>query len=129
LVDQRSRVSQNLPCPQVRSTISDFAVFLTIMIMVLVDYLVGVPSPKLNVPDRFEVDPSSARFVSLSSREAVGSVREGVRGHRGRVRWAMFSAPFLLLLQNVKPTTAALNDRSFPEHVVRHGKLARGQEV
>lgn len=40
---------------QVRSTISDFAVFLTIMIMVLVDYLMGIPSPKLNVPDRFEV--------------------------------------------------------------------------
>ncbi|XP_065814033.1 LOW QUALITY PROTEIN: sodium bicarbonate cotransporter 3 [Labrus bergylta] len=39
---------------KLRSTISDFAVFLTIMIMVLVDYLVGVPSPKLNVPDRFE---------------------------------------------------------------------------
>ncbi|XP_029361190.1 sodium bicarbonate cotransporter 3 isoform X2 [Echeneis naucrates] len=39
---------------KVRATISDFAVFLTIMIMVLVDYLVGVPSPKLNVPDRFE---------------------------------------------------------------------------
>ncbi|CAJ1061328.1 sodium bicarbonate cotransporter 3-like isoform X2 [Xyrichtys novacula] len=39
---------------KVRSTISDFAVFLTIMIMVLVDYLVGVPSPKLRVPDRFE---------------------------------------------------------------------------
>ncbi|XP_035529099.1 sodium bicarbonate cotransporter 3-like [Morone saxatilis] len=39
---------------KVRSTISDFAIFLTIMIMVLVDYLVGVPSPKLNVPDRFE---------------------------------------------------------------------------
>lgn len=40
---------------QVRSTISDFAVFITIMIMVLVDYLMGIPSPKLNVPDRFEV--------------------------------------------------------------------------
>ncbi|KAK3558667.1 hypothetical protein QTP86_023219, partial [Hemibagrus guttatus] len=39
---------------KVRSTISDFAVFLTIMVMVLVDYLVGIPSPKLNVPDRFE---------------------------------------------------------------------------
>uniref|UniRef100_A0A672L9G1 Solute carrier family 4 member 7 n=1 Tax=Sinocyclocheilus grahami TaxID=75366 RepID=A0A672L9G1_SINGR len=33
---------------KVRSSISDFAVFLTIMIMVLVDYLVGVPSPKLH---------------------------------------------------------------------------------
>ncbi|XP_008329758.1 sodium bicarbonate cotransporter 3-like isoform X5 [Cynoglossus semilaevis] len=39
---------------KVRSTISDFAVFITIMTMVLVDYLMGVPSPKLNVPDRFE---------------------------------------------------------------------------
>nr|QOU09177.1 csolute carrier family 4 member 7B [Lateolabrax maculatus] len=39
---------------KVRSTISDFAVFLTIMIMVVVDYLMGIPSPKLNVPDRFE---------------------------------------------------------------------------
>nr|XP_054596773.1 sodium bicarbonate cotransporter 3 isoform X4 [Nothobranchius furzeri] len=39
---------------KVRSAISDFAVFLTIMIMVLLDYLVGVPSPKLSVPDRFE---------------------------------------------------------------------------
>ncbi|KAI1885599.1 hypothetical protein AGOR_G00205480 [Albula goreensis] len=39
---------------KVRSTISDFAVFLTILVMVLIDYLVGIPSPKLNVPDRFE---------------------------------------------------------------------------
>ncbi|XP_063055663.1 sodium bicarbonate cotransporter 3 isoform X5 [Engraulis encrasicolus] len=39
---------------KVRSTISDFAVFLTIMILVLVDYLLGIPSPKLNVPDTFE---------------------------------------------------------------------------
>ncbi|XP_035235722.1 sodium bicarbonate cotransporter 3 isoform X3 [Anguilla anguilla] len=39
---------------KVRSCISDFAVFLTILVMVLVDYLVGIPSPKLHVPDRFE---------------------------------------------------------------------------
>ncbi|XP_031441506.1 sodium bicarbonate cotransporter 3-like isoform X2 [Clupea harengus] len=39
---------------KVRSTISDFAVFITIMTMVLVDYLMGIPSPKLSVPDRFE---------------------------------------------------------------------------
>ncbi|XP_064907667.1 sodium bicarbonate cotransporter 3 isoform X1 [Columba livia] len=39
---------------KVRSTISDFAVFLTIVIMVLIDYLVGVPSPKLHVPEKFE---------------------------------------------------------------------------
>ncbi|XP_053323970.1 sodium bicarbonate cotransporter 3 isoform X1 [Spea bombifrons] len=39
---------------KVRSTISDFAVFLTIVIMVVIDYLVGVPSPKLHVPEKFE---------------------------------------------------------------------------
>ncbi|KAM4908274.1 sodium bicarbonate cotransporter 3 isoform 1-T1 [Sylvia borin] len=39
---------------KVRSTISDFAVFLTIVIMVVIDYLVGIPSPKLNVPEKFE---------------------------------------------------------------------------
>ncbi|XP_077382252.1 sodium bicarbonate cotransporter 3-like isoform X1 [Festucalex cinctus] len=39
---------------KVRSTISDFAIFLTIMSMVLMDYLVGIPSPKLSVPDRFQ---------------------------------------------------------------------------
>ncbi|XP_067417987.1 sodium bicarbonate cotransporter 3 isoform X4 [Emydura macquarii macquarii] len=39
---------------KVRSTISDFAVFLTILIMVLIDWLVGVPSPKLHVPEKFE---------------------------------------------------------------------------
>ncbi|XP_061443378.1 sodium bicarbonate cotransporter 3 isoform X9 [Rhineura floridana] len=39
---------------KVRSTVSDFAVFLTIVIMVLIDYLVGVPSPKLHVPKKFE---------------------------------------------------------------------------
>lgn len=44
---------------QVRSTVSDFAVFLTIIIMVLLDYLVGVPTPKLKVPDHFQVKVDS----------------------------------------------------------------------
>ncbi|KAM4736358.1 LOW QUALITY PROTEIN: sodium bicarbonate cotransporter 3-like [Anableps anableps] len=48
---------------KVRSTISDFAVFLTIMIMVLLDYLVGVPSPKLHVPDRFQPTSSSRSWL------------------------------------------------------------------
>ncbi|XP_068092297.1 sodium bicarbonate cotransporter 3 isoform X9 [Hyperolius riggenbachi] len=39
---------------KVRSTISDFAVFLTIVIMVVIDYFVGVDSPKLHVPEKFE---------------------------------------------------------------------------
>ncbi|XP_066841757.1 electroneutral sodium bicarbonate exchanger 1 isoform X4 [Anser cygnoides] len=39
---------------RVRSTISDFAVFLTIVVMVLIDFLIGIPSPKLHVPHMFK---------------------------------------------------------------------------
>ncbi|XP_026116187.1 electroneutral sodium bicarbonate exchanger 1 [Carassius auratus] len=39
---------------RVRSMISDFAVFLTIVFMVLIDYLIGVPSQKLQVPSNFK---------------------------------------------------------------------------
>nr|XP_061789089.1 sodium bicarbonate cotransporter 3-like [Nerophis lumbriciformis] len=50
---------------KVRSTISDFAVFLTILLMVLLDYLVGIASPKLNVPDRFKpTSPNRGWFIS-----------------------------------------------------------------
>ncbi|XP_035886473.1 sodium bicarbonate cotransporter 3 isoform X9 [Phyllostomus discolor] len=50
---------------KVRSTISDFAIFLTIVIMVAIDYLVGVPSPKLHVPEKFEpTDPNRGWIIS-----------------------------------------------------------------
>ncbi|XP_072556886.1 sodium-driven chloride bicarbonate exchanger-like isoform X3 [Paramormyrops kingsleyae] len=39
---------------KVRSIISDFAVFITIATMVLVDYALGVQSPKLQVPNEFK---------------------------------------------------------------------------
>ncbi|CAB1430219.1 unnamed protein product [Pleuronectes platessa] len=39
---------------KVRSMISDFAVFLTIVFMVLLDYFIGIPSQKLNVPSKFQ---------------------------------------------------------------------------
>uniref|UniRef100_A0A8C6IMG2 Anion exchange protein n=1 Tax=Melopsittacus undulatus TaxID=13146 RepID=A0A8C6IMG2_MELUD len=39
---------------RVRSTVSDFAVFLAIFIMVLIDFMVGIPSPKLHVPHVFK---------------------------------------------------------------------------
>ncbi|XP_069634024.1 electroneutral sodium bicarbonate exchanger 1-like [Haliaeetus albicilla] len=39
---------------RVRSTVSDFAVFLTIVIMVLLDFVAGIPSPKLQVPHAFK---------------------------------------------------------------------------
>uniref|UniRef100_A0A3Q1GY49 Anion exchange protein n=1 Tax=Anabas testudineus TaxID=64144 RepID=A0A3Q1GY49_ANATE len=39
---------------KVRSMISDFAVFLTIVVMVLLDSAIGVPSQKLKVPSKFQ---------------------------------------------------------------------------
>ncbi|XP_018102990.2 electroneutral sodium bicarbonate exchanger 1 [Xenopus laevis] len=39
---------------KVRSMVSDFAVFLTILTMVVLDYFIGVPSPKLQVPNEFK---------------------------------------------------------------------------
>ncbi|XP_010372310.2 LOW QUALITY PROTEIN: electroneutral sodium bicarbonate exchanger 1 [Rhinopithecus roxellana] len=39
---------------RVRSMVSDFAVFLTIFTMVIIDFLIGVPSPKLQVPSVFK---------------------------------------------------------------------------
>uniref|UniRef100_A0A8C5H9D6 Anion exchange protein n=1 Tax=Gouania willdenowi TaxID=441366 RepID=A0A8C5H9D6_GOUWI len=39
---------------KVRSVISDFAVFLTIVVMVLLDFVIGVPSQKLKVPSKFQ---------------------------------------------------------------------------
>lgn len=45
---------------QVRAIISDFAVFFTILTMVLVDYALGIPSPKLKVPSVFKVSNKSS---------------------------------------------------------------------
>ncbi|XP_010004128.1 PREDICTED: electroneutral sodium bicarbonate exchanger 1 [Chaetura pelagica] len=39
---------------RVRSTVSDFGVFLTIVFMVLIDLMIGIPSPKLQVPHVFK---------------------------------------------------------------------------
>ncbi|KAJ8352239.1 hypothetical protein SKAU_G00237150, partial [Synaphobranchus kaupii] len=39
---------------KVRAIISDFAVFITILTMVFIDYALGVPSPKLQVPNKFK---------------------------------------------------------------------------
>lgn len=56
---------------QVRAIISDFAVFITILTMVLVDYALGIPSPKLQVPNKFKVSSplklphASVLFITL----------------------------------------------------------------
>lgn len=54
--------------------ISDFAVFLTIVLMVLIDFVIGVPSQKLQVPSKFKVQRkelartrTSGAFTSIST--------------------------------------------------------------
>jgi len=39
---------------QVRSTVADFAVFLSVTTWTFVDYMIGVDTPKLNVPSDFK---------------------------------------------------------------------------
>ncbi|CAG2204038.1 NCBE [Mytilus edulis] len=49
----------------VRQTLGDFAVFIAICLMVLVDALLGVPTPKLQVPDKIQPsDPTRPWFTS-----------------------------------------------------------------
>ena len=40
---------------QVRSTLSDFAVLIAILCCTLIDYMVGIDTPKLVVPLEFKV--------------------------------------------------------------------------
>jgi len=39
---------------QVRTTVADFAVFLSVTTWTFVDYMIGVETPKLNVPADFK---------------------------------------------------------------------------
>uniref|UniRef100_A0A8C7V3G9 Anion exchange protein n=1 Tax=Oncorhynchus mykiss TaxID=8022 RepID=A0A8C7V3G9_ONCMY len=48
------KFSRYFPTKVRQAVISDFAVFITIFTMVLVDYALGVPSPKLKVPSVFK---------------------------------------------------------------------------
>lgn len=54
--------------------ISDFAVFLTIAIMVLLDYAVGVPSQKLKVPNKFKVYMFYYHNVDLDIKHNIAMV-------------------------------------------------------
>ena len=63
--------------PQVRSTVSDFAIFLSIVVMVLIDFMVGIPSPKLHVPHTFKV-------MGCFGMELVSALGDATRRGRGR---------------------------------------------
>lgn len=40
---------------QIRAIVNDFAVMLAILTMVLTDFFLGIPTPKLHVPEEFRV--------------------------------------------------------------------------
>ena len=58
---------------QVRQTVSDFAVLIAVMLMIGVDAIFGIPTPKLPVPSSFQVKYSGLFIVSLSHRECWNS--------------------------------------------------------
>ena len=58
LTDKKAHASYSIYCvivQQVRTNVSDFAVLISIIIMVLIDALCGLPTPKLTVPTEFKV--------------------------------------------------------------------------
>ncbi|XP_074878102.1 electroneutral sodium bicarbonate exchanger 1-like [Buteo buteo] len=67
----------------VRSTVSDFAVFLTIAIMVLLDFVVGIPSPKLQVPHTFKI-PTGEVPRGACKEETGTAEAHGRGGHEAR---------------------------------------------
>ena len=40
---------------QIRAIVNDFAVMFAILTMVLTDFFLGIPTPKLHVPEEFRV--------------------------------------------------------------------------
>ena len=53
---------------KLRQTVSDFAVMLAIVIMVLIDMYMGIDTPKLNVPRTFRVRSSFTLSTSHALR-------------------------------------------------------------
>ena len=55
---------------QVRGTVADFAVFLSVTTWTFVDYMIGVETPKLNVPSDFKPTRND-RFAHSLTRYTV----------------------------------------------------------
>ena len=49
---------------QVRQILSDFAVLISIVVMVAIDILIGVATPKLEVPEKFQVSGRSSLIIT-----------------------------------------------------------------
>ena len=65
---------------QVRGVVSDFAVLIAILSMVILDFLVGIPTPKLHVPDDFAVS-----WNTFQHRNFVWPVTKTVQFHMDKL--------------------------------------------
>ncbi|XP_062584941.1 sodium bicarbonate cotransporter 3-like isoform X1 [Saccostrea cucullata] len=59
---KRMRTSKFFPT-QIRGIINDFAVMIAIVMMVLIDFLLGIPTPKLHVPQEFRPTSDKRTWV------------------------------------------------------------------
>ena len=61
-----------------RGVVSDFAVLIAILSMVILDFLVGIPTPKLHVPDDFAVSWNPGNAICMFCK-LVSSVHVYIR--------------------------------------------------
>jgi hypothetical protein len=60
----------------VREYISDFAVIITLLIMVCIDHFFHVETPKLHVPHTFQVGSTGTRCIPVVQPSATGEGRD-----------------------------------------------------
>ena len=51
--------------------ISDFGVFMAFILMTVIDYAIGIPTPKLTVPSNFAVSISTFHAAGVSRRQVM----------------------------------------------------------
>ena len=59
---------------QIRSKLSNFGVVITILSMVLLDYLTGLDTPKLHVPDEFHV--KFLKLINLKKKNSTNLFKD-----------------------------------------------------
>lgn len=55
-------------CTKLRQTVSDFSVLIAIFLMTLIDFLVGLPTPKLYVPNEFKVSLRNRKMRKIDEK-------------------------------------------------------------
>ena len=63
---------------QVRQSLSDFAVLIAILITVGMDVAIGIPTPKLEVPEQFKVGLSGVSVLTQAQATSRKTVLKGL---------------------------------------------------